>query len=100
MAEYHVRVHPRVGSQLARHAEFIARVSRSAAQRFRSDFADTLRRMQDNPYQFPACDDPNLPAGFYRKALFGTWYKAIFYIEDQNVFVDAVAGCRSEEQVF
>lgn len=100
MAKYQVQFHPRVGVQLSRHAEFIARVSKTAAQKFRSDFAETLHRMQDNPYQFPTCDDPNLPAGFYRKALFGKWYKMIFYIEDTIVFVDAVADCRSDERMF
>ena len=97
MAKYRVQIHPRVGAQLSRHAEFISRVSRAAAQRFRSDFAEMLRRMQDNPYQFPLCNDPNLPVNFYRKALFGKWYKVIFYIEDTNIFVDAVADCRSDE---
>ena len=35
MAEYRVHVHPGLGAQLARHAGFIARVSRPAALRFR-----------------------------------------------------------------
>lgn len=98
MAKYLVRIHPRVGVQLSRHAEFIARVSKTASQKFRSDFAETLHRIQDNPYQFPICDDSNLPTGFYRKALFGTWYKMIFYIEDMSVFIDAVVDCRSIER--
>ena len=89
MAKYQVQVHPRVASQLVQHA----------AQRFRVGFSEILRRMQENPYQFPSCDDPNLPSNFYRKALFGTWYKVIFYIENQQVFVDAVADCRSESQI-
>lgn len=99
MAKYQVQVHPRVASQLVQHAEFIARVSKPAAQRFRVGFSEILRRMQENPYQFPSCDDPNLPSNFYRKALFGTWYKVIFYIVNQQVFVDAVADCRSESQI-
>ena len=85
MAKYQVQVHPRVASQLVQHAEFIARVSKPAAQRFRVGFSEILRRMQENPYQFPSCDDPNLPS--------------IFYIENQQVFVDAVADCRSESQI-
>ena len=90
MAKYQVQVHPRVASQLVQHAEFITRVSKPAAQRFRVGFSEILRRMQENP---------NLPSNFYRKALFGTWYKVIFYIENQQVFVDAVADCRSESQI-
>ena len=40
MAKYQVQVHPRVASQLVQHAEFIARVSKPAAQRFRVGFSD------------------------------------------------------------
>ena len=96
MAEYRVHVHPGLGAQLARHAGFIARVSRPAALRFREEFAEILRRLTSNPYQFPACDDPNLPADLYRKALFAKWYKVIFSVEGTDVYVDAVVDGRSE----
>ena len=83
---------------MVRYAEFIARVSIPAAIRFYEDFSDILQRLSRNPYQFPFYDDPNLPSGIYRKALFAKWYKVIFYIEGKEVIVDAVVDGRSGGQ--
>ena len=96
MPEYSVKIHPRLGAQLIRHAEFIARVSKPAANRFYRDFSDILRRLAQNPYQFPFYDDPNLPPEIYRKALFAKWYKIVFYIDGTEVIVDSVVDGRSD----
>ena len=96
MGKNQVRLHPRLSAQLTQHAEFIARVSKPAAQRFRTEFAAMLKRLADNPYQFPHYDDPNLPAELYRKAIFAKWYKVVFYVEDTDVYVDAVVDGRSD----
>lgn len=96
MGKYQVHLHPRLSAQLTRHAEFIARVSRPAAQQFRMEFAKILKQLAENPYQFPHYDDPNLPAELYRKALFAKWYKAVFYVEDGDVYVDAVVDGRTD----
>lgn len=98
MPKYLVRFHPRIKMQLAQHAEFIARVSVPTARRFRSEFALVLEQLAKNPYQFPYYDDPNLPPERYRKCLFAKWYKAVFYIEGDTVFVDAVVDGRSDYQ--
>lgn len=96
MSKYQVLLHPRLSIQLTQHAEFIARVSRPAAQRFRAEFAALLKRLADNPFQFPHYDDPNLPAELYRKAVFAKWYKVVFYVEDMDVYVDAVVDGRAD----
>lgn len=81
---------------LAQHAEFIARVSGSTASNFRSEFSDTISRLSQNPYQFPPHDDPNLPHDTYRKAIFARWYKVIFSVEEDFVYVDAVVDGRAD----
>lgn len=57
------------------------------------DFEAIICRLSENPYQFPSCDDPNL-ADTYRKAIFAKWYKIIFSVEDDTVYVDAVVDGR------
>lgn len=96
MSKYQVKINPRLGSHLAQHAEFIARVSKPAAIRFRKEFSEILERLADNPFQFPVYDDPNLPPEFYRKALFAKWYKVVFYVEQSIVYVDAVVDGRKD----
>ena len=86
----------RVDAQLLKHVEFLARVSIPAAKAFRAEFADLLIQLAENPFQFPAETDPNLPDGMYRKALFAKRYKALFMVDGSNVYLDAVVDCRQD----
>jgi len=91
---YNVVVSRRVDAMLLEHISFLANVSLSAAKRFRSDYATILERLADNPFQFPVEHDLNLPEGAYRKALFFKRYKAVFLVENNTVYLDAVVDCR------
>ena len=82
--------------QLVQHAAFISNVSKPAALRFHREFKDIVRRLKENPYQFPLYDDPNLPPDIYHKVLFAKWYKAVFSIEGDVVYVDAVVDGRAD----
>lgn len=95
-----VIVSSRVGEMLLRHMEFLARVSLPAAKQFRKEFAILLEEWKQNPYQFPWETDPNLPEYTYRKALFFRRYKALFIVEESNVYLDAVVGCRQDSAGF
>jgi hypothetical protein len=94
MAKYTVVTARRVDQQLVRHIQFLSRVSVPAAKRFRNEYADILERLESTPLQFPLNMDPNLPDGLYHKALFARWYKALFLIEADCVYLDAVVDCR------
>lgn len=96
MAKYNILLASRVKAQLLRHTEFLARVSVPAAKRFRDAYADTLEQIEDNPYQFPVDTDLSLPEGLYRKALFAKRYKALFSVEGDTVYIDAVVDCRQD----
>jgi len=96
MAKYQIVLAKRVDQMLLRHTEFLSRVSIPAAKQFYKDFGDILHRLADNPYQFPPEEDLNLPEGQYRKAIFAKWYKALFMVEDQTVYLDAVVDGRMD----
>ncbi len=91
---FKVIVSGRVDRQLLQHVEFLSKVSVPAAKRFRAGYAQILERLEDNPFQFPAETDPNLPSGIYRQAFFEKRYKALFIIDGDSVFLDAVVDCR------
>lgn len=93
MAKFKVIFDPALDRMVLQHTEFISRVSIPAAERFMEDFETIIRRLSENPYQFPSCDDPNL-SDTYRKAVFAKWYKMIFSVEDDTVYVDAVVDGR------
>lgn len=102
MSKYKVITAPHLGDMILEHVRFIARVSVPAAKRFRAEFAVLIRRIAENPYQFPSLDDPNLLPDTYRKALFAKWYQAIFYVDGDNVYVyiDAVVDGRRNRGSF
>lgn len=93
MGKFKVIFDPALDQMLLKHTEFISRVSVPAAERFLDEFEAVIQRLSENPYQFPSCDDPNL-ADTYRKAVFAKWYKMIFSVEDDAVYVDAVVDGR------
>ena len=98
MAKYTIIISSRVDQQLIRHIEFLARVSIKAARNLRAEYADVLDRLEDNPYQFPLDTDPVLRDSGYHKAIFYKRYKAVFLIEDNKVYLDAVADCRQSSE--
>ena len=97
--KYNVELSRRVEMMLLQHTEFLAQVSPTAARRLINSSKEIKVRLADNPYQFPFADGldvPGMPPETYRKCLFGGRYKALFLVEGNNVFIDAVIDCRKE----
>lgn len=96
MSKYTVVVSKRADEMLIRHARFLAQVRVSAARRMTAEFEKVLDTLEENPFQFPVETDYNLPDGAYQKALFSKWYKVIFSVSDDTVYLDAVLDCRQD----
>lgn len=97
--KYHVELAKRADAMLLWHTEFLARVSPKAAGKLLAEFIKAISELSSNPYRFPFADDidaPGLPPMTYRKCYFYERYKAIFLIEDNDVFIDAIVDCRQE----
>ena len=97
--KYNVILAKRADIMLLLHTEFLARASSFAARRLISDFIKAKNKLAKNPFQFPFADEidaPGITPEVYRKCLFFGRYKALFIIEDNNVFVDAIIDCRQE----
>ena len=100
MGKYTVVVSRRADEMLVRHARFLAQVSVPAARRLVREFEEILDTLESRPFQFPPEEDYNLPEGVYRKALFCKWYKALFTIGEDRVYLDAVLDCRQDHTGF
>lgn len=97
--KYNIILARRADRMLISHTDFLAQVSPSAARRLLGSFRKIMNLLADNPFQFPiadALDVPNIPPETYRKCLFDGRYKALFLVEDDNVYIDAVIDCRQE----
>ena len=97
--KYSVRLAQRADRMLLSHTEFLARVSLAAARRLLADFKKATRLLSDDPLIFPFADEldvPGIPPETYRKCVFEKRYKAIYLVEDKDVFIDAIIDCRQE----
>lgn len=96
MGKYTVIVAGRADKMLLRHTEFLARVSIPAAKLLLKAFDELICNLEENPYLYQIDDDLNLPQGKYRRAIFLERYKALYCIEEDKVYLDAVVGCRQD----
>lgn len=94
--QYRVILASRVDEMLRRHMLFISNVSIRRAELFADEFESLLKQLKTNPFLFPLDEDENLPQGKYRKALFAKWYKALYWVDGDTVYLDAVCDCRED----
>lgn len=99
--KYNVDITHRAKCMMVKHTEFLARVSQKAARKLTADLKKMEEELSEDPYRFPFADDldaPGIPPKTYRKNLFYGRYKALFLIEGNNVFVDAIIDSRQENK--
>ena len=99
--KYEVSLSRSAEKMLLQHAEFLTQVNIAAARRLINSLKKVKSRLSVNPYQFPYADGvdvPDIPLKTYRKCLFEKRYKALFLIEGNCVFIDAIIDSRQENK--
>jgi len=99
--KYNVILARRADNMLLIHTEFLARVSPTAARNLLTDFKKAMSFLAYNPFQYPFADELDvlsIPLNTYRKCLFGKRYKALFLVEGDDVYIDAIIDCRQENK--
>lgn len=97
--KYNVSIARRADRMLLSHTEFLARVSLAAARRLLADFRKVTKQLGDNPLAFPFADEVDaagIPPSTYRKCLLDKRYKALYIVENTDVYIDAIIDCRQE----
>ena len=98
---YNVILSRRADGMLLFHTEFLARVSTVGARKLLAAFKKASGMLEDNPLVFAFADEadaPGIPPETYRKCIFYERYKALFLVEDSNVYVDVIIDCRQENK--
>jgi len=98
---YRVRLARHADTMLLSHTKFLANVSPPAARKLVSDFKKAKNKLAKDPNQFPFADEFDalgIPQKTYRKCIFYGRYKALFLIENDNVYIDAIIDCRQENK--
>ena len=93
---YKVILGSRIDAMLRRHVLFISNVSIDRAEAFADEFEAVVTQLKENPFLYPLDEDENLPRGKYRKAVFARWYKTLYWIDNDVVYLDAVCDCRED----
>ena len=99
--KYNVEFSQRAEDMLYQHTEFLARVSVGAARRLIKSAKELRSKLKTNPEMYPYADEldvPGIPYKTYRKCVFEKRYKALYMIEDNNVFIDAIIDTRQENK--
>ncbi len=86
---------------LLSHTDFLARISVNAARGLIKDFKKVAEILADNPFQFPFADEldvPGISIETYRKCIFAGRYKALYIVDGNHVYIDAIIDCRQENK--
>ena len=97
--KYEVIISRGAERMLLKHSEFLSQVNPAAARRLVNKLKKVKSNLSDSPYQFPYADEldvPGIQPEIYRKCIFEKRYKALFLIEENNVYIDAIIDCRQE----
>lgn len=96
-AVYQVILDPAANDRMYEHFEFLARVSKAAAEKLLDGLTTDLRSLEHLPYRNPVYDRPYLPSGKYRYLISGGRYRIVYQIEANTVFVDDIQDCRQSD---
>ena len=96
MVKYKVKIKPLVFQMLDMHVIFLARVSPKASRSLKQTFIKTIKSLDYDPDKHPLwLPDFELPRP-YHKILIKKRYLLLFYIYNNNVFVDYLLDCRMD----
>jgi hypothetical protein len=97
---FHVQIDDEAHYSLLEHAEFLARVSVTAARRLMNNVYDDIAKLDHNPWRFPRYVNSLYPAGGdYRDMVTCKRYKVIYEIFDELNIVQVVniIDCRKDD---
>ena len=93
---YRVIIQDPATEMLVQHAQFLAQVSISAAERLISEFHEKAKSLEIMPERCPWLFDLYIPEYKYRKLLFSEYYLLLFQVIGTNVYIDAMVDCRQD----
>ena len=94
---YHVIVDPAANDRMSAHFEFLARISKNAANRLLDGLLSDIRSLESLPQRNPIYERPYLPKGKYRYKVSCARYRIVYQIDGDHVFIDDIQDCRQAD---
>ena len=98
MRKYRMVMSPLAWNALKRYQWSLEQFDRNFARRMRQEFSDTLREIQENPFLFSSDESIGMADKQYRRALFAKWYKIVYQVKDNTIYVNLVVDCRMDPE--
>lgn len=99
MKKYNITVAKNAFKMLDQHIIFLARVSPKKAHSLRRTFINTVKSLVHNPKRHPLwLPNFELPNS-YHKVMIKKRYLILFYIHNNNIFVDYLLDCRMDNNI-
>ena len=95
--EYHVIVDPAANDRMYEHFEFLAKVSKTAAEKLLDSLLVSIHSLERMPQRNPIYSRPYLPSGKYRYLISSDRYRIVYQIEEKTIFVDDIQDCRQSD---
>lgn len=94
---YRVIIASEANDRLFDYFEFLARVSKTAANKLLDGLLKDIRKLQTEPFRYPIYNRPYLQVGKYRSMISCERYRIVYLIHDDQVFVDDIQDCRQDD---
>ena len=98
MKKYRMVISPLAWDRVRRNQWVLDGFNPTYSNRVRRELSDTLREIRQNPYLFPLDESDGLPEKKYRRALFAKWYKIIYQVTENTIYVNTVVDCRMDPE--
>lgn len=96
MVIYNVIVSEKTFQLLEKHIIFLAKVNSKSAHNLRKTFIRTIKSLHNNPDRYPLWLPNTKLSKPYHKLLIKKRYLLIFYIDENNVYIDSLLDCRMD----
>ncbi|MCL2366614.1 MAG: type II toxin-antitoxin system RelE/ParE family toxin [Oscillospiraceae bacterium] len=93
---YDVKITDTAWEHLVEHSRFIAGVSINAATKLVDDFLESSKSLELMPERCPWLTHDAIPFQKYRKIFIGDYHMALFQVQGNKVYINAVIDCRQD----
>jgi len=95
---YRVIVDPAANDRMYDHFEFLAQVSKTAAEKLLDGLIADMHSLERMPYRNPVYNRPYLKSGKYRYMMSCDRYRIVYQIQDSTIFIEDVQDCRQSDK--
>ncbi|MDR1997556.1 MAG: type II toxin-antitoxin system RelE/ParE family toxin [Candidatus Margulisbacteria bacterium] len=92
--KYRIKIAPGVDKRISAHIEFLARVSKVAAQKLAGTLIQDIYSLEELPLRNPAYNNSADPPEKYRYLVSNNKYRIVYQVAEHTVYIYDIQDCR------